>query len=66
MGSLEHIREKLELRGKLKHIYELNSTIINEIDQFWAGVDVPDDELHIDTDNLLGVYIFVILRSHFP
>ncbi len=64
--ELEYIRYIPEPTGKLTHIYNLNWTIIAEIDKFWYGVSIDESHLAIDTDNLLGVYIFVILKSSFP
>ena len=61
--DLENIRGISEPTGKLNHIYNLNKTIIAEIDRFWSGHLIHSSKLAIDTDNLLGVYIYVIIKS---
>ncbi len=63
---IAQIRQMEQPTEKLEHIYGLNKIIIGEIDEFWAEHSVPAKHLSIDTDNLLGVYIYCLIRSNFP
>jgi hypothetical protein len=52
---------------KLEHIYEVCTTgIVEEIDAFWKGFDIPAKKLSVDTDNLQAILIYVISRLKYP
>jgi hypothetical protein len=48
---------------KLKCIGTLNDTICECVDQFWEGIDVDREDVFIDADQLLSIFIYVILHS---
>ena len=52
---------------KLEHIYEVcTKEVVEEIDAFWKGFDIPASKLSVDTDNLQGILIYVISRIKYP
>jgi hypothetical protein len=52
---------------KLEHVYETCTTgIIEVIDEFWKGFDIPKKKLSIDTDTLQGILIYIVARVKYP
>jgi len=52
---------------KLEHIYDVcTNVLVEEIDSFWAGFDIPKDQLSVDTDTLQGILIYVVSRLDYP
>jgi hypothetical protein len=52
---------------KLEHIYSVcTNSLIQEIDDFWHGFNIPKEQLSVDTDTLQGLLIYVVSRLNYP
>jgi hypothetical protein len=50
---------------KARSLVDMSSSIVQAINNFWAGLDVNKEKLTIDGDSLLMIYIYVTVRSKF-
>lgn len=47
---------------KIDCLQHLNSSILSEIEAFWNGYDIPKKDLDLDHENLLSLYIYIVLK----
>ena len=57
LQTLESPMEKLDV------ISHINESICAAVDEFWRGIPIEKDKLFIDADQLLSLYIYVIIES---
>ncbi len=50
---------------KINTLCALNASILNEIEAFWNGYSIQPSELKIDHDNLLSIYIYIVIKSQY-
>jgi hypothetical protein len=44
---------------------DLTRNILEAVDVFWKGFDVKQSKLTIDADNLLNIYIFIVIKTQY-
>ncbi len=49
---------------KLNAIAKLNGIICKAVDEFWKGIQLDPDNLFIDADQFLCIFVYVIIKSH--
>ncbi len=48
---------------KLDLMFELRSSILEEIDFFWEGVPLKSKYKSLDADNILSIFVYLIIKS---
>jgi len=52
---------------KLEQIYTAcTSSILQDLEIFWHGYDIPKSDLFIDSDTLQGIMIYIVSRLNYP
>jgi hypothetical protein len=51
---------------KIKLFAEVNDIVMDSIDEFWDGMDVDRDNLVITADQMVIIYLYVVIRSKVP
>lgn len=57
INRADSIIEKLEI------MYNLRNMILGEIDMFWKGISIDQKKRYVDADNLLSIFIYLIIKS---
>ncbi len=50
---------------KLGQLYAFSKSVLREIDDFWSNFDVGQENLIMDPDSLLSLFIFTIIKSEY-
>ena len=51
--------------AKIKLLHSVNDIIMEEIETFWAGLNVKD-KLTIAADQIILIYLYIVIRSKIP
>ena len=48
---------------KLRLFKDINTIIMDSIGQFWEGIDVDSEDLTVAADQMILIYLFIVVRS---
>jgi hypothetical protein len=49
---------------KLKCVSSLNGIICESVDNFWKGINLDSDDLYIDADQFMSIFVFILIKVH--
>lgn len=64
--SLKYFRKIKKVQSildKIDIVYNLRDIVLSEIDLFWKGYEFPKEKRFLDADNLLSIFIYLVVKS---